>query len=64
MDAVRDFLKREHGNIALRFTDRHQGADFRQFQTIVSLPASLVVDAAGSEGRGDADELEFDTLTD
>ena len=64
MDAVRDFLKREHGNIALRFTDRHQGADFRQFQTIVSLPASLVVDTVGSEGRGDADELEFDTLAD
>ena len=47
MDAVRDFLKREHGSIALRFTDDHKGAGFRQFQTIVSLPASLVVDTAG-----------------
>ena len=64
MDAVRDFLKREHGSIALRFTDDHKGAGFRQFQTIVSLPASLVVDTAGIQAGGDADELEFDTLAD
>jgi two-component system, chemotaxis family, sensor kinase CheA len=64
MDAVRDFLKREHGSIALRFTDDHKGAGFRQFQTIVSLPASLVVDTAGIQARGDADQLELDTLAD
>ena len=64
MDAVRDFLRREHGSIALRFTDDHKGAGFRQFQTIVSLPASLAVDTAGIPTRGDADQLELDTLAD
>ncbi len=64
MDAVRDFLAREHGSIALRFTDDHQGADFRQFQTIVSLPETLVVDTAGIGARGDADELQLDTMAD
>jgi chemotaxis protein histidine kinase CheA len=64
MDAVRDFLRREHGSIALRFTDDHKGAGFRQFQTIVSLPASLAVDTAGVPARGDADQLELDTLAD
>jgi len=58
MDAVRDFLKREHGSIELRFTDDHKGADFRQFQTIVCLPDSLAVDSLGADVRGDvADTL-------
>jgi len=53
MDAVRDFLKREHGSIELRFTDDRKGAEFRQFQTIVCLPDSLAVDSLGADVRGD-----------
>jgi two-component system chemotaxis sensor kinase CheA len=64
MDAVRDFLKRERGNIALRFTDDHKGADFRQFHTVVNLPERLAVDTAGMPARGDANELELDTMAD
>ncbi|VVE09335.1 chemotaxis protein CheA [Pandoraea eparura] len=44
MDAVQDFVRREHGRIELRFTDDHKGAEFRQFQTVVCLPDTLVVD--------------------
>ncbi|GAB3626676.1 chemotaxis protein CheA [Pandoraea terrae] len=45
MDAVQDFLKREHGRIELHFTDDHTGAAFRQFQTVVCLPDSFAVDS-------------------
>ena len=38
MDAVRNFLKRDGGDIALRFTDDRVGAPYRAFETIVSLP--------------------------
>ena len=44
MDAVQDFVRREHGRIELRFTDDRNGAEFRQFQTVVCLPDNLVVD--------------------
>jgi hypothetical protein len=44
MDAVKDFLEREHGKIQLRFTDENVGADFRQFETIVFLPDRFAVD--------------------
>ncbi|VVE45274.1 MCP four helix bundle domain-containing protein [Pandoraea terrigena] len=44
MDAVQDFVRREHGRIELRFTDEHKGAEFRQFQTVVCLPDTFVVD--------------------
>jgi two-component system chemotaxis sensor kinase CheA len=64
MDAVRDFLRREHGRIALRFTDDHQGAAFRQFQTIVSLPENLAVDTAGMPARERANEMQVDTMAD
>jgi len=43
MDAVREFLERAQGGIALRFTDDNAGAAFRQFQTVVTLPARLAV---------------------
>ncbi|MDF3083309.1 MCP four helix bundle domain-containing protein [Burkholderia sola] len=46
MDAVRNFLKRDGGDIALRFTDDRVGAPYRAFETIVSLPARFAVDAA------------------
>ncbi|MBN4667347.1 MCP four helix bundle domain-containing protein [Pandoraea nosoerga] len=44
MDAVQDFVRREHGRIELRFTDERKGAEYRQFQTVVCLPDNLVVD--------------------
>ncbi|MPV70653.1 MCP four helix bundle domain-containing protein [Burkholderia sp. BE17] len=47
MDAVRNFLKRDGGDIALRFTDDRVGAPYRTFETIVSLPARFAADGAG-----------------
>ncbi len=47
MDAVRSFLVRASGSIALRFTDDRQGAAYRRFQTIVSLPDRFAVDSVG-----------------
>ncbi len=38
MDAVKDFVAREGGSIRFEFVDSAVGADFRQFQTIVTLP--------------------------
>jgi two-component system chemotaxis sensor kinase CheA len=73
MDAVRDFLRREHGRIELRFTDNHEGADFRQFKTIVFLPETLAVDTFGgaareesndSDNRNESGELQLDALAD
>jgi len=43
MDAVLSFVKREQGKIEIRFKDQEVGTDFRQFATIVSLPASAAV---------------------
>ncbi len=62
MDAVRDFLKRENGNIELRFTDDRKGADFRQFQTIVCLPDSFAVDSVGMAARGNVSDLKLDAM--
>ena len=64
MDAVRDFLKREHGSIVLRFTDQQKGAAFRQFETIVSLPARYAVDTASLPSRDDTNEPQLDTIAD
>lgn len=47
MDAVQDFIKREHGRIEIRFTDNSVGADFRQFETVVLLPESFCEKADG-----------------
>ena len=49
MDAVRDFVAREGGDIQLRFIDDRAGADFRAFETVISFPARL---AARSVGLG------------
>lgn len=49
MDAVVDFLKREKGKIEIRFTDQSIGAEFRQFETVVSLPESFFVQVNGSD---------------
>jgi signal transduction histidine kinase len=43
MDAVRDFLAREGGRIALHFVDSKRGAPHRRFETIVTLPGGWAV---------------------
>ena len=48
MDAVKDFLEREQGSIALRFTDDRIGADYRRFETIVFLPDRFAVDTVAA----------------
>jgi two-component system, chemotaxis family, sensor kinase CheA len=62
MDAVRDFLRREQGGITLRFTDQQQGAAFRQFQTVVTLPARYAVAMAAESVREEAGEPQLDTM--
>ncbi|WP_050468848.1 ATP-binding protein [Herbaspirillum chlorophenolicum] len=47
MDAVLDFVTREHGKIEIRFTGQDEGADFRTFQIIVMLPESVAVEVDG-----------------
>ncbi|NUU01419.1 HAMP domain-containing protein [Herbaspirillum robiniae] len=47
MDAVLDFVTREHGKIEIRFTDTAEGAAFRPFQIIVMLPESVAVEVDG-----------------
>jgi two-component system chemotaxis sensor kinase CheA len=56
MDAVRDFVRREQGRIELRFTDDRVGADFRRFETVVSLPQTWAVDSLDT--RDEADEAD------
>ncbi len=43
MDAVQDFIKREGGDITLEFTDDKKGADFRAFETVITLPGQFAV---------------------
>ncbi|MBC8739635.1 HAMP domain-containing protein [Paraburkholderia sp. UCT31] len=61
MDAVRDFVRREHGRIELRLTDDRRGADYRRFQTVVSFPEDWAVDSleasADAARERDADAL-------
>lgn len=61
MDAVQEFLRREHGRIELRFTDDRKGAEFRQFQTVVCLPDNLVVDGFDLNSVA-ADAVDLPTL--
>ncbi|SFN05066.1 Four helix bundle sensory module for signal transduction [Formivibrio citricus] len=49
MDAVQDFVKREHGKIEIRFLDNAIGADFRRFETVVLLPESSALYVEGRE---------------
>ena len=44
MDAVQDFVKREHGQIEIQFTDQAAGAAYRQFRMVVCLPESYAVE--------------------
>ncbi len=48
MDAVRDFVKREGGEIELRFTDGKVGAGFRAFETVITLPGAFAVQAGAA----------------
>lgn len=43
MDAVVDFVAREGGHIALVFDDEAVGASFRQFHTVITLPAEFAI---------------------
>jgi GAF domain-containing protein/HPt (histidine-containing phosphotransfer) domain-containing protein len=38
MDAVRAFLEKEGGSIAIRFLDDRANADYRPFETVIALP--------------------------
>ena len=49
MDAVRNFLTRDGGDIALRFTDDCVGAAYRAFQTVVSLPERFAANGSAHE---------------
>ncbi|BEV71580.1 hypothetical protein THUN1379_10620 [Paludibacterium sp. THUN1379] len=51
MDAVQSFIKRENGQICLRFLDQEAGADFRRFETVVTLPAALAVQVEIRENK-------------
>ncbi|MFT4438979.1 ATP-binding protein [Caballeronia sp. 15715] len=57
MDAVRDFLKRANGSIKLSFSDDREGAEFRQFETVVCLPDDVAVESAGIRPQREADEV-------
>lgn len=46
MDAVQDFVKREGGSIELKFTDAQVGADYRAFETVISMPEQFAVATA------------------
>lgn len=45
MDAVKDFLAREGGTIAIHLTDSNIGGEFRSFETLIRLPAKFAVSA-------------------
>ncbi|MGH8809072.1 MAG: ATP-binding protein, partial [Noviherbaspirillum sp.] len=57
MDAVQDFVKREHGKIEIRFTDDCVGADYRHFKTIVFLPDNFAVHSDGPRPAEGAHKL-------
>lgn len=58
MDAVLDFVTREHGRIDIEFLDRVEGADFRQFQINVLLPESVAVEVDGIDVAYPVPQLE------
>ncbi len=43
MDAVKDFVQREGGTIALRFLDQNTQAEYRPFETAISLPGKFAL---------------------
>lgn len=48
MDAVKDFLKREHGAVELVFTDLQEGSEYRAFALHITLPAQYAVSRESS----------------
>ncbi len=50
MDAVKDFLNREHGAVELVFTDLHEGSEYRTFALYITLPAQYAVSRESSPG--------------
>ncbi|MBK6636991.1 MAG: HAMP domain-containing protein [Rhodocyclaceae bacterium] len=54
MDAVRDFIERESGSLHIEFTDQRVGSDYRAFETVISLPAHVVVTSTATEAAGPA----------
>ena len=45
MDAVRGFLQKEGGNVAIHFTDNKVGSDQRAFELVITLPEKFAVKA-------------------
>jgi chemotaxis protein histidine kinase CheA len=43
MDAVKGFLHKEGGDIEIRFLDEREGADFRPFELLITLPEKYAV---------------------
>ncbi|MFL9879956.1 HAMP domain-containing protein [Herbaspirillum rhizosphaerae] len=58
MDAVLDFVTREHGRIEIQFLDHAEGADFRQFQINVLLPENVAVEVDGIDVAYPVPELD------
>ncbi len=57
MDAVRGFLQREGGDVHIHFLDANEGADYRAFELVISMPArfgtqlDLSSEAPSSDGQ-------------
>ncbi|MBI5256868.1 MAG: AAA family ATPase [Burkholderiales bacterium] len=45
MDAVRSFLEKEGGSIAIRFLDDNEEAEYRPFETVIALPDKFAASA-------------------
>jgi chemotaxis protein histidine kinase CheA len=41
MDAVRQFMEQAGGSIAIAFTDKKRGQDFRSFKFVIRIPQNL-----------------------
>lgn len=56
MDAVREFVWREQGEIAIAFLDGAAGAPYRAFQFVITLPADAAMPDAGEKHAMNGDE--------
>ena len=63
MDAVLNFVKRENGNVELAFTDDHTGAEYRNFEVIISLPEAVCESTKGFEFQLDETENEVTEIS-
>lgn len=62
MDAVMNFISREQGRIDIVFTDDLEGADYRRFNMIVSLPDSFAVKSGWSGPVDLAEDIKKNAL--